>query len=295
MTSLPEPGPGAPARVATAQLDLAPGALEANRRRCAEAIGEAARGRADLVVLPELASSGYGLGDREHALAASEPVPGPATESWQAGARRHGCWVVGGVCERDGSRLFNTAVVVGPDGVVAKYRKLHLFAGEKAIFEPGDLGLPTVDLPFGRIGILVCYDLRFVESARVLALRGAALIAVPTAWVGGFDRERPADGIIDQVRGAAVQANLDMTFIACASRVGADGDLAYLGSSCVVDPYGRLVHGPAPGDAEEVAVVEVDLAQAAAAGRRGAGISPREDRRTDVYGELLGYDADGYA
>jgi len=291
MSSLPE----GRVRVAVAQLDLAPGALDANRAHCLEAIADAGRERADLVVLPELAASGYRLGDRERALAASEPVPGPTTLGWQAAARRERCWIAGGLCERDGDRLFNSVAVVGPDGVVTRYRKLHLFAAEKAIFEPGDLGLPVVDLPFGRIGILVCYDLRFVEAARILALRGAALIVVPTAWVGGFDRGRPADGPIEQVRGAAVQANLDQVHIACASRVGADGDLAYLGSSCVVDPYGTFAWGPATRHEEELAVVEVDLEQADAAGRRGAGISPREDRRTDVYDAVLGYDGAAHA
>jgi predicted amidohydrolase len=291
---LPELEGGGRVLVGLAQLELAPGALDANRARCVDAIGDAAGDGAQLVILPELASSGYRLDDREQALEASEPVPGPATHAWHDVAAAHGCWVVGGVCERDGSRLFNTAVVVGPDGVAARYRKLHLFAGETAIFEPGDAGLPVVDLPFGRIGVLVCYDLRFVEAARILALRGAALIAVPTAWVAGFDRSRTGDGIIGQVRSAAVQANLDQTFIACASRVGADGDLAYLGSSCVVDPYGRLVYGPASRTDEDVAVVAVDLAEAIGAAERGAGISPRKDRRTDVYGALLGYDASGY-
>jgi predicted amidohydrolase len=290
MIMLPEAPPGAPIRVAVAQLDLAPGALQANRQRCDDAIREAAGKRADLIVLPELAASGYRLEDRDRALAAAEPIRGPTTEGWADAARRHGCWIAGGLCERDGDRLFNSVAVVGREGVVAHYRKLHLFAGEKAIFAPGDRGLPVVDLPFGRIGILVCYDLRFLEAARVLALRGAALIAVPTAWVAGFDREPPADGIIEQVRGAAVQANLDQAFIACASRTGADGDLTYLGSSCVLDPYGRFAFGPAPHDAEQVAVVDADLGEAGAAGRRGAGISPREDRRTDVYGALLGYD-----
>jgi predicted amidohydrolase len=282
-------------RVGIAQLDLKPGAMLANRAQCARAIRHAVRERAELVILPELAASGYRLEDRAHAFAASEPVPGPTTEGWQAQARRHGCWIIGGLCERDGEQLFNTAVLVGAQGVVVRYRKLHLFAGEKLIFEPGDAGLPVADLPFGRIGILVCYDLRFVETARILALRDAALIAVPTAWVGGFDRTPAADGVIDQVRGAAVQANLDMTFIACASRVGSDGDLTYLGSSVIVDPYGRFAWGPATRTEEELAVVEIDLALATEARRRGPDLSPLQDRRTDVYDRLLGYDAGHYA
>lgn len=276
-------------RVGIAQLDLAPGAVEANSGRCLGAIRQAAEDGAQLVILPELATSGYRLEARDQAAAASEPIPGPSTAKWQAEARRAGCWVIGGICERDGEKLYNSAALVGPDGVVARYRKLHLFGGESTIFESGDLGLPVVDLPVGRIGILICYDLRFVEVARILALRGAALIGVPTAWVAGFDKSPPDDGVIDQVRAAAVQANLDQAFIACASRVGADGDLEYLGSSCVVNPYGRFVLGPASPSEEVVDVVELDLGEATAARERGSGISPRRNRRHDVYDDLLGY------
>lgn len=292
MPTSPGSGPGGETRIGIAQLDLSLDAPDANRRRCIEAIQHAGRDGAQLVILPELATSGYRLGGREQALAASEPIPGPSTAAWQVESQRCGCWVVGGICERDGASLFNTAAVVGADGVVARYRKLHLFGQERAIFDPGDLGLPVVDLPLGRIGVLICYDLRFMEAARVLALRGAALIAVPTAWVGGFDQAPPTDGVIDQVRAAAVQANLNQTFIACASRVGADGDLAYLGSSCVVNPYGRFAFGPATRKQEEVAVVTIDLSETVSAGQRGVAISPRDDRRTDVYAPLLGYDAD---
>src|SRR4051794_34479948 len=131
MAMLPRAGPERPVGVGVAQLDLEAGAVELNRTRCVAAIDEAASAGAELVVLPELASSGYRLDDRQGALAVAETIPGPATEAWTAAAARHGCWVVGGVCERDGDGLFNTAAVVGPDGPVARYRKLHLFAGEK--------------------------------------------------------------------------------------------------------------------------------------------------------------------
>ena len=268
-------------RIAVAQLDLAPGALDANRRRTVEAIREA---RADLVVLPELASSGYGLLTREEVAAAAEPIPGPTTEAWRSESI-----VVGGICERDGDAIYNSVAVVGPDGLLARYRKLHLFDLERELYTPGDEGLPVVDTPFGRLGVLVCYDLRFVEALRILALQGADVVAVPTAWVGGFDRDRPADGIIDQVRAAAVQANLNGVFVAAASRVGDDGDLHYLGSSCVVDPYGRFVLEPRDDRQETIEVVEVDPEEARRAKIRGPRIRPLDDRRTDVYDEWLGY------
>jgi predicted amidohydrolase len=285
--------PATAVRVAVAQLRLAPGALEDNRRRTVQAIEDAAARGASLVVLPELASSGYRLGSAAAVEAAAEPIPGPTTDAWQRAAAATGCFVVGGICERRGDDRFNSVAVVGPDGVLAIYRKLHLFDQEQVLFQPGDAGLPVVDLPFGRIGVLVCYDLRFVEALRVLALQGADLVAVPTAWTGGFDPTPPADGVIDQVRAAAVQANLDGVFVAAASTVGQDGDVRFLGSSCVVDPYGRFVLEPCSGTEEAVEVVDVDLDAARRAKVRAPRIRPLIDRRTDVYAELLGYDGPG--
>jgi predicted amidohydrolase len=278
-----------PLRLAVAQLDLAPGALDANRSRTVAAVLEAAEAGARLVVLPELAASGYRLRTPEAVAAAAEETPGPTTAAWAEAAARGGCTVVGGLCERRGDAFFNAVAVVDATGVRGVYRKLHLFDEEQLLFAPGDAGLPVVDLEFGRLGVLVCYDLRFVEALRILALQGAELVAVPTAWVAGFDRAIPADGIIDQVRAAAVQANLNGVFVAAASRVGADGDLTYLGQSCVLDPYGKFVVEPQSGAAAVVAVADVDLADASRAKVRGSRIRPLDDRRTDVYDAMLGY------
>ena len=278
-------------RVAVAQLDLAVGDLEGNRRATVAAIEEAAAQGAGLVVLPELASSGYRLRSAEAVAAAAETIPGPATEAWARAAREAGVVVAGGVCERAGDRFFNAVAVVGPDGLVGRYRKLHLFDEEQLLFSAGDAGLPVFDLPFGRLGVIVCYDLRFVESLRILALQGADIAAVPTAWVAGFDAEPPLDRHIEQVQSAVVQANLDQVFVAAASRTGSDDGLRYLGSSCVIDPFGKFVLEPLGRGERRVAVVDVDLGQARAAKVRGPRIRPLRDRRTDVYGGLLGYDA----
>jgi N-carbamoylputrescine amidase len=280
------------ARVATAQLDLPAGALDGNRERILEAIRSATGQGAHLVILPELAQSGYRLESWREVEAAAEPIPGPTTELWRAEAEQHGCYIVGGICERDGNAFYNSVALVGPDGVLARYRKLHLFENERLIYQPGNAGLPVVTLPFGRVGVVVCYDLRFPEAMRILALQGADLVAVPTAWAPGFDRTPPPDGIIDQVKAAAVQANLNQVWVACASRSGADGDLTYLGSSVIVNPYGRIEYGPAPSDQEAIEVREIDLAEARRAKVRHPLITPLADRRTDVYTADMGYAGD---
>jgi N-carbamoylputrescine amidase len=253
------------------------------RAQCGAAAAAAFDDGADLVVLPELIAGGYRL-DRAHQARVAEPFDGPTVQAWCALARRYGGHVVGGFAERDGDAIFNTAVLVGADGVLLHYRKLHLFRGERDVFEPGDLGLPVRTTPLGRIGLCICYDLRFVETLRILGLEGAQLVCVPTAWVPGFDAGRWDDaGMSPQGQAALVQANLNQVFVACASQVGAVGELSFLGSSLVCGPDGACLAGPMPRDREARQVVDLDLGAADASQARAADIHPRDERRRDVY------------
>ncbi len=209
-------------KIAVAQITGRIGQVAANRAASCVAIEDAAAAGAGLVVLPELIVSGYTVVP-DLLRDAAEPLQGGTLDLWSGLARRHGLHVAGGFCERDGDRLYNSAILVGPDGLRIHYRKLHLFDREKDVFTPGDKGLPVADTPIGRIGLCVCYDLRFVEVLRGLALAGAEIAAVPTAWVGGFDRTpRPPGALIGQAQGAVLQANLDQIFVACASQAGSE-------------------------------------------------------------------------
>lgn len=276
--------------VAALQFTAEPGAPEANRARILARVEEAAAAGARVVVLPELAVSGYTLAE-PLLRAAAEPLDGPTLAAWSHAARRLGMVIAGGFCEREGDALFNAALLVGPDGLLLHYRKLHLFDGEKLVFTPGDRGLDVAETPFGCIGLCVCYDLRFVEVMRALALKGADLVAVPTAWVAGFDKvARDGDGLIGQARGAIVQANLNQVYVACASQAGEAGGIRFLGSSLVADPYGRVLVGPLPDAEEGNATADFDPALARAAQERSERIRPRYDRRTDIYGLRLGTD-----
>lgn len=263
----------------------------ANAEMTVDRIDQAVAAGAGLVVLPELVSTSYdpahpGLVD----CAESVDDMGPCLQAWTASARRHGVAIIAGFAERRGSKLFNSAAVIDPTGTVIEvYRKLHLFGAEQGIFTPGDRGLPTVDILGARIGVLVCYDLRFPETVRIHALRGVELIAVPTAWTGGFDRSTPPEGRIGQVDGALVQSNLNQVFMACADQVGGTANHTFLGRSIVTDPYGQAVIGPLSPTEEDLAVVTLDLEDVSRARHRGAGIDPMENRRTDVYAADLGY------
>lgn len=273
-------------KVSVAQLRPAALDVAANVAATVDAAARAASEGAGLVVLPELASSGYVL-DADGLRAAAEPADGsgPALGAWRAAARRHRVAIVGGFPERAGEQLYNSVAVVGSDGELrGAYRKLHLFAGERDVFAPGDLGLRAFELDGLSVGVLVCYDLRFPEAARLLALEGAELIAAPTAWVTGFDRgATPDDERVGQVEGVLVQANLNQVHIACADACGELRGTRFLGRSLIASPYGEALAGPLSPDREELAGADVEADAVRAARERGPGISPRENRRTDVY------------
>jgi N-carbamoylputrescine amidase len=274
--------------LALAQITGEPYEPDANRDRASETVRRSFAAGADLVVLPEMIIPGY-VADPERLRGIAEPINGPTVESWQRLAAEGVGHIAGGFCELDGDELYNTAVVVGPEGVVLHYRKLHLFSSEKHAFAPGDLGLPVAELAFGTIGLCVCYDLRFVETARALALQGAELILVPTAWLTGFDQVKwRENGLAPQAEGAVLQANLNQTFIACSSQAGNRGELDFLGSSVLVSPTGELLLGPLSGTEDDLAVASIDLDDAERAQHRSELITPRADRRTDVYGLSVG-------
>ena len=273
-------------RIGVAQLLSRPRAADANRKAGADAAASLFEQGADIVLLPEMSVPWYTT-DRDALAPLAETLDGPTVSAWQQQADRWGGLVVGGLCEASGDDIFNSAVAVGSDGVIAHYRKLHLFDVEKHCFAPGDLGLTVAETAWGRIGLCVCYDLRFVEVVRVLALRGADLICVPTAWVRGFDRRQYAEGeLIPHAQGALIQANLSQVFIACSSQVGAGDGVECLGSSIVADPYGHAVAGPLSTTSEQLDVSEIDLSEARRAQARSPLIQPRADRRTDVYALL---------
>jgi predicted amidohydrolase len=271
-------------RLALAQITGHPLDVERNREMTLSIVRKAAADGAKLVILPELIIPGYAM-DAAGLARCAEPADGPSYAAWYQIARELDLYICGGICEHADGRLYNTALLIGPKGLELHYRKLHLFAAEKDIFEPGNLGLPIAETALGRIGVCVCYDLRFIEVVRSFALRDAQLIAVPTAWVTGFDREPwDSEGWCPQARAAALQANLSQIFIACASQVGAGNSLRFLGSSVLISPYGEPLIGPLSGTAQDVAQAAIDLNAVEAAQQRAARVSPRTDRRTDVYG-----------
>ncbi len=271
-------------RIATAQYRATVGDLERNRHEALRWATAAAEAGAGLAVLPELASSGYAFADEGEAeRLAEDAATGPFVAGLTALCRQSGMHVVAGINERDGERRYNSAVLIGPAGTIATYRKLHLFNDEKSWFAPGE-GLPIVDLPFGRVGMVVCFDLWFPEAVRALALAGAEVVAVPTNWVSSFKRtvydER---GFCQGDYMAMARAAENGLVVACADRIGEERGVNFLGASIIVGADGWPVAGPAPADAEALLVAEVDLRSVERARRR----TPRNhllgDRRPPAY------------
>jgi predicted amidohydrolase len=221
--------------VAVAQLALAVGKLEANREAARAAVAEAALAGARLVVLPELSDSGYMLTDAAEARSLASPAAlGATLREWRSLAAQHGLAIAGGFCElgSDG-KLYNSAALVDASGTRAVYRKAHLWDAEKKVFTPGSSAPPVVELPFGNVGLMICYDLEFPEWVRLAALSGADLIAVPVNWTASGSPAPPGERSGEVIAAqAAAQAN--GVFIAVADRCGTERGVDWLGGSVIV-------------------------------------------------------------
>jgi predicted amidohydrolase len=247
------------------------------------ALIEAAADRgARLIVLPELANSGYVFATREEAFALAEDAgTGAASVAWQALAARRGLHIVAGMCERAGDAIYNSAVVIGPGGLLGVFQKVHLWDQENRFFTPGDLGFPVFDLPFGRLGVFICYDGWFPESYRACALRGADVICVPTNWVP-MPAQPPGHEVMANTLVMA-GAHSNGVFVVAADRVGTERGQPFLGNSLIVAPTGFPLAGPASATEEETLVATLDLARAAGARRLNGFNHLLEGRRPESY------------
>jgi predicted amidohydrolase len=234
------------------------GQVEANLDAAETAI--AAAGEADLVILPELFATGYAFESLEQARALAEPVPdGPTVHRLARIARETGATIVAGIAELAGERLYNSAVIVTPNGWLGTYRKTHLFAEETLWFAPGDSGFRvwTGTDRRGqsyRLGVMVCFDWYFPESARALALSGADVVAHPSNLV----LPHCPDSM-------PVRALENRVFTATANRVGTEatsrGALTFIGRSRICSPRGAVL-AEASAVLPDVLTVEIDPREA---------------------------------
>jgi 5-aminopentanamidase len=221
--------------VACCQLAPVLGDPAANRELAAGAVAHAVERGARVVVLPELVSSGYVFESQAEARASAEAADGATVALWARLAADHEIVVVGGFCELAGGEVFNSAALVDPGGLRCVYRKAHLWDAESLWFTPGSAAPPVVPTRFGRIGVMICYDLEFPEWVRLPALDGAQLLCAPTNWPAfpRPDGERPAEIVRVQA-----DAAVNRMFIAACDRTGEERGVAWVGGSVIVDADG---------------------------------------------------------
>lgn len=211
---------------------------------------------ADLLVLPELFSSGYQFLSREEAYDLAEPVPeGPTVRRLVDLARRRNLHLVAGLPERSGSCCYNSAVVVGPSGFLGCYRKTHLFFEETQCFTPGDSGFLVWDIGVAKIGVMICFDWYYPEAARTLAMQGADIICHPSNLV-----------LPNCPDSMPVRCLENRVFAVTCNRIGREArggkePLTYIGQSEVVSPKGMIQYR-ASRDREELIIVDIDPAEA---------------------------------
>lgn len=273
-------------RVASVQMEPQIGQTSQNLARTVELIDEAARGGARIIVLPELASSGYVFRTREEVEEAAQEIPGgPAVSAWADVCREHGVYVVAGLPEAAAGRFYNSSVLVGPEGHLGTYRKAHLWNEENVYFEPGDTGFPVFDTPFGRLGMIICYDCWFPEAFRALALAGVDIVCVPTNWVpipGQAAGERAMANILCQAN-----AHSNGVHVIAADRIGVERGQEFVGQSLVVGHTGWPLAGPASTTDQEILYAEISVDEAREARTWNPYNDPLENRRPEFYGALV--------
>ncbi|MBU1627313.1 acyltransferase [bacterium] len=235
--------------------------------------------KADILVLPELCTTGYTFIDKEELLSLSDEIPnGEDAQFFLDLSSQTGCAFVAGLAEKEGDKSFNSSVFTTPDGFISKYRKLHLFNVEKNYFEPGNEGFKVFDFNDVKIGIAICFDWYFPEAMRILALKGADIITHPSNLVLPFCQDAMITRSIE-----------NRVFTITANRIGREtrgsNDFKFTGKSQITSPSGELLKR-AESSNEEIGIVDINPTLA-----RDKSMTPNNslfsDRRKNFYGDLV--------
>lgn len=267
--------------LAAVQMKVEFGQKDKNIENSLNMITLAAKKGAKLIVLPELCNTGYAFYSKEEIYPLAETIPeGKTIQAWIKLAKNLQVYICGGIVEldKDKTRLYNSSVLIGPEGYIGTYRKLHLWNAEKYFFEPGNMGLSVFHTPIGRIGMLICYDMWFPEAFRILKLKGADVVCCPVNWVDSKNEEIRHMG----TNMAIVNANVNNLFVVAADRFGKERNSYFPGRSIIVDPNGCMCAPIGSYDKEEIVISEVDLFSSRRLNWSDTNVKVK-DRRTDVY------------
>lgn len=279
-------------RVAAAQIAALPGKIAHNLERIEALLRKAARRGVQMICFPEMAVPGFEYGKKLRPIHdASEPVPdGPSSRRLMDWAREYDMVILAGLSERgEGGLCYNTCIIAGPGGYVGKYRKVHMNSERWLYCESSSF--PVFQTPLACVGVNICYDVTFCEPARIVALRGAEVLFVPTcagtlpaARVRGA---RPGSAVRRWRRANAMKwmqarANDNDMYAVYANMVG--GPHRYVGGSCILDPQGDLI---AQWDRLEEGMAVADLKASVLADARAAQTCTLKRRRPPIYAELV--------
>lgn len=269
-------------KIAGVQMDVQLGEPDVNLEAIIERLHAATAAGAQLAIFPECSLTGYCFDSREEAIPFAEPIPGPSCERLADACSRLGAFAIMGMLELAGDKLFNACVLVGPGGIVAGYRKIHLpFLGIDRFTDPGDRPFAVQVAGELRVGMNICYDSAFPESARVMALDGADLIALPTNFPPGA--ECMAAHVVNT---RAMENNV---YYACVNRVGTERGFSFIGNSKICDPSGRVMV-EAPHTDEAILYADIDVTRARS--KRIVRVPEKhiidrfEDRRPEMYARI---------
>jgi len=238
-------------KIACVQIDCEIGNTKVNLEKIIERIYTSADAGARLVILPEAAITGYCFDSLAEAAQFAESLDGPSAHAISEVCLQTGAHAVVGFIEKDSDKYYNAAMIVGPDGMIGSYRKVHLpFLGMDRFLTPGNRPFEVINLPMGRIGVNICYDVSFPESIRCLKLMGAELVVLPTNWPPGA--RRTADYVVNT---RAMENHLNF---AATNRVGTERGWQFIGRSMIVDYNGDTMT-EASGDTEEIIYAEIDF------------------------------------
>ncbi|MDP6632798.1 MAG: carbon-nitrogen hydrolase family protein [Dehalococcoidales bacterium] len=273
-------------KIAAVQMDPLIMEIESNLDRILDQSRVAAANKADLIVFPECALSGYVYSSREEAIPYMVTVPGPATDRLVECAGELGVHIIVGLLEIDleTDRCYNAAVLVSPEGLIGHYRKTHLpFLGIDRFVDTGDEPFRVYDTPVGVIGMHICYDCNFPENARIMALLGAEILVLPTNWPQG--RGKVADFVVN------TRAYENKVHLVAVDRVGRECGASFIGRSKIINSLGdTLVEASL--DREEIIYAEIYPTEAR---EKKIIFKPGEfeldfigDRRPELYAGLVG-------
>ena len=249
------------------------------QRNVKTVLGALSKVSADIIVLPELPFTGYYFKDRDEVMALSEdPERSSTVDSLVALCKQKDFHLVTGFAEKRKDKYFNSALLIGPDGIEHIYRKLHLFNEEKSWFDTGDIALDVQDVRGARVGLMVCFDWVFPEVARILSIKGADVVCHPANLVLACCQRTMLTRCLE-----------NSVFAVTANRFGVDrrphGELRFTGKSQIVAPDGELLNR-APSQRQATCVMAIDLEEA-----RDKAITPMnqllEDRRPEFYRSIV--------